>query len=60
MTQIFTKIFKVINSCETMTQLEVALNYLKIAEKNGFIKPEFMTAIYLSIYIEKYEELNTN
>jgi len=43
-----------------MNQLEVALEYLKMAERNGFIKPEFMTAIYLSIYIEKYEELNLN
>ena len=60
MSQIFTKIFKVINSCETMNQLEVALEYLKMAEKNGYIAEEFMTAIYLTIYMEKHEELKTN
>ena len=60
MKQIFTKIFKVINSCETMPQLEVALNYLVVAKEQGYISESFMKAIYVSIYMEKYEQLSIN
>ena len=60
MIQIFEKIFKVIMSCETMTQLEMAYIYLCLAYENGFISEELMKAIYFSIYLSKYNELNKN
>lgn len=54
---IFEKIFRVIMSCETMEQYTIALNYLNLACKNGYIEQRFRDAIYIGIYIDKFYEI---
>lgn len=54
---IFKKIFKVIYSCTTQEQLEVANKYLKLAEQNGYIPQELGVSIYYNIYLDKASEL---
>jgi len=57
MTEIFTKIYKVIHSCTTSDQLCYSLKYLNLACENGYISKEFRQAIYFSIYLDKKNEL---
>jgi len=57
MTEIFTKIYKVIHSCATSDQLYYALRYLKLAQEKGYISEEFRQAIYFSVYLDKEHEL---
>ena len=56
--EIFIKIYDVIHSCRTLPQLYVALEYLELAARNGYIDPVFKTAIYTHIYLDKYKELD--
>lgn len=55
--EIFKKIYKIINSCETEEQLEIANKYLDTALKNKYIEWEFYRAIYIDIYLRKKREL---
>ena len=56
--EIFNKIYKVITSCKTDKQLDVALKYLNRAEKNGNIAGELRNDIYFNVYLDKFYELN--
>lgn len=50
----FKKIFRVIMSCNTEEQMQVALKYLNMAAKNNYIDPMFRDAIYFNVYLPRY------
>ena len=55
---LFIKIYNVIHSCKTKEQLVVALRYLDMAKEKRYIPEQFRNAIYFSVYLDKFEELN--
>jgi hypothetical protein len=55
--KIFKKIYRVIESCDTKYQIEVAKRYLDLAKDNGYIAKEFYTSIYFNIFLRKYAEI---
>ena len=55
--ELFKKIYRVIESCNTKEQLEVAKKYLDLAFYKGYIAEEFYRSIYFNILLRKCEEI---